>query len=232
MTPSAVASYDGSMPDPDPAFLWETEALRTVGVQGKETGRHVRPEPAATGSGWVTLREASDATGIPVATLRSWIRKKRLPSQLDQTENGDRRLVQLDRVLARADQLGREVEVVDLRRDQVTVDRAPVATSVEAPPPGTMIVPIEAWDKMLIQLGNLHEAGQQLAEARERAARAETEASFLRERLAELRSGGQADESAEVVADQDVAAPVEAPGERPSFSVYLWRSTMSRLRRS
>ena len=50
-----------------------------------------------------------------------------------------------------------------------------------------MIVPIQAWDKMLNQLGNLHEAGQQLAEARERAAKAETEASFLRERLAEMR---------------------------------------------
>ena len=40
---------------------------------------------------------------------------------------------------------------------------------------------------MLNQLGNLHEAGQQLAEARERAAKAETEALFLRERLAEMR---------------------------------------------
>jgi hypothetical protein len=40
---------------------------------------------------------------------------------------------------------------------------------------------------MLNQLGNLHEAGQKLAAARERAARAETEAQFLRERLAELR---------------------------------------------
>ncbi|NIS36487.1 MAG: hypothetical protein GWO04_44050, partial [Actinobacteria bacterium] len=59
-----------------------------------------------------------------------------------------------------------------------------------APPPGTMIVPIAAWDKMLMQLGNLHEAGQQLAEARERAAKAETEATFLRERLAEMRAAG------------------------------------------
>lgn len=237
MTPSIQGSYDGPMPDRDPAFLWETEALRTVGDQGKETGRHARPEPAAVQGGWVTLREASDATGIPVATLRSWIRKKRVPSMLDQTENGDRRLVQLDRVLARADQLGREVEVVDLRRDRVTVDRAPAPTIAEAAPPGTMIVPIEAWDKMLIQLGNLHEAGQQLAEARERAARAETEASFLRERLAELRSGTLADPpgeaTAEVAADDPaLAAPVEGTGERPSFSVYLWRSTMSRLRRT
>ena len=51
-----------------------------------------------------------------------------------------------------------------------------------------MLVPLDAWTKVLNQLGNLHEAGQQLAEARERAAKAETEAAFLRERLAELRS--------------------------------------------
>ena len=47
-----------------------------------------------------------------------------------------------------------------------TVDVEQVST----PPPGTMLVPIDAWDKMLLQLGNLHQAGQQLAEARERAA--------------------------------------------------------------
>ena len=46
---------------------------------------------------------------------------------------------------------------------------------------------LEAWDKLMDQLGNLHEAGQQLAVARERAAKAETEASFLRERLGEMR---------------------------------------------
>jgi hypothetical protein len=54
-------------------------------------------------------------------------------------------------------------------------------------PDGTMLVPIDAWNKMLNQLGNLHEAGQQLAEARERAAKAETESTFLRERLSEMR---------------------------------------------
>jgi hypothetical protein len=51
-----------------------------------------------------------------------------------------------------------------------------------------MLIPIAAWDKMLMQLGNLHEAGQQLAEARERAGKAETEALFLRERLGDLRA--------------------------------------------
>jgi uncharacterized membrane protein len=50
-----------------------------------------------------------------------------------------------------------------------------------------MLVPRDAWDRLVAQLGNLHQAGQQLAEARERAAKAETEATFLRERLAEMR---------------------------------------------
>jgi hypothetical protein len=51
-----------------------------------------------------------------------------------------------------------------------------------------VLVPLDQWTRVLNQLGNLHEAGQQIAEARERAARAETEAAFLRERLRELRA--------------------------------------------
>lgn len=52
----------------------------------------------------------------------------------------------------------------------------------------SMLVPRDAWDKLMDQLGNLHEAGMHLADARERAAKAETEATFLRERLSELRT--------------------------------------------
>ncbi len=51
-----------------------------------------------------------------------------------------------------------------------------------------MLVPRDAWDRLMDQLGNLHEAGLGLAEARERAAKAETEAVFLRERLTEIRA--------------------------------------------
>jgi hypothetical protein len=51
-----------------------------------------------------------------------------------------------------------------------------------------MLVPRDAWDRLMDQLGNLHEAGLLLAEARERAAKAETEAGFLRERLGEMRA--------------------------------------------
>jgi hypothetical protein len=82
----------------------------------------------------------------------------------------------------------------------------PFAGSSATPPDGTMIVPIAAWDKMLMQLGNLHEAGQQLAESRERAAKAETEATFLRERLGELRRELQASRS---------TPPVPAPAPEP-----------------
>jgi hypothetical protein len=51
-----------------------------------------------------------------------------------------------------------------------------------------VLVPLDQWTRVLNQLGNLHEAGQQIADARERAAKAETEAAFLRERLKELRA--------------------------------------------
>jgi hypothetical protein len=54
-------------------------------------------------------------------------------------------------------------------------------------PDDAIIVPLDSWRRMLIQLGNLHETGQQLADAKERAARAETESMFLKERLSDLR---------------------------------------------
>lgn len=57
-------------------------------------------------------------------------------------------------------------------------------------PPGegdTLPVPIDAWNRMLAQLGNLHEAGQQVASARERAAVAETKVDFLKQQLASRR---------------------------------------------
>ena len=50
-----------------------------------------------------------------------------------------------------------------------------------------LLVPIEAWENVLKQLGNLHEANQLMAESRERAAKAEAEAEFLREKLKDTR---------------------------------------------
>jgi len=59
--------------------------------------------------------------------------------------------------------------------------------NVEIPEEGNLLVPLDAWNTVLSQLGNLHEASQQMAEARERAAKAESEADFLREKLKNTR---------------------------------------------
>jgi uncharacterized coiled-coil protein SlyX len=171
----------------------------------------------------VTLREASEATGIPIGTLRKWARRESIPSHLESEGGHDLRLVKLPDVLARAEELGR-----DLEPDLST----PVEPDTPKPPPApdTMIVPIDAWNKMITQLGNLHEAGQQLAEARERAGKAETEARFLRERLAELRE--QAASSAQQAPPPDPGPPESAegaPAEQPATEPR-WRAIYRRLR--
>ena len=50
-----------------------------------------------------------------------------------------------------------------------------------------LMMPISAWEAVLGQLGNIHEASQEMAEARERAAKAEAENDFLRERIINLK---------------------------------------------
>ena len=50
-----------------------------------------------------------------------------------------------------------------------------------------MIIPISAWEAVVNQLGNIHEASQHMAEARERAAKAEAENNFLREKIVNLK---------------------------------------------
>ena len=58
---------------------------------------------------------------------------------------------------------------------------------IEVPEEGSLLVPLDAWNTVLNQLGNLHESSQLMAEARERAAKAEAEADFLREKLKNTR---------------------------------------------
>jgi hypothetical protein len=217
------------MANRDPAFLWETEALRTSSSPAPEQGR----SPVGDRPGnWMTLRQASDASGIPLSTLRNWARKGRVPTALEEFTHGTRRIVSLDAVRARARQLGQPVN----EEPAVEPQKPSIVGQDQVPPPGTMLVPIAAWDKMLIQLGNLHQAGQELAEARERAARAETEASFLRERLAELRGATMAVEPEPVGPSPapEPAAVIEARADSPRiprFSAYLWRLAVSDRRR-
>jgi len=83
---------------------------------------------------------------------------------------------------------------------------APVAPTVA--PPDSVLVPIDQWNRLLGQLGNIHEAGQQLAEARERMGRAETENDFLKERIRDLRAQLERP-------DDTPAVPVVTPEPKP-----------------
>lgn len=176
----------------DSAFLWETEVIR----ESRRSGRPGPVQPAGGEGDWMTLREASGTTGIPISTLRKWARHDSIPSFLERTPDGNLRLVSITGIRRWADSIGREIDddVTGEELTSPTEARDEIDLTVEEQdgrpevPEGSMLVPLDAWNRMLNQLGNLHEAGQQLAEARERAARAETEAQFLRERLKEMRA--------------------------------------------
>jgi hypothetical protein len=209
----------------DRTTRWETEAIRAA---SRIKSQPPRPsgKRAASPTNWVTLREAEAATSVPVNTLRKWVRKADLPSYLESDGDIALRMVDLDAVIARAGELGRTVEPhssspdpradgtshdIEGADDEDTREPEPVPSPEPSTPEGTMIVPIDAWNKMLNQLGNLHEAGQQLAQARERAAKAETEATFLRERLAEMRTAAASlDEEVEKVITIETV-PIDSP---------------------
>ena len=209
-------NYDGIVTQRDSAFLWETEALRTTGRARRSTAE--QSSRLLAGGDWLTLKEASDITGVPTNTIRKWARHDNIPSYLEKTEDGHLRIVSLEGIRLWASEVGRELQwsdededvVVDLTPEQTAEtdpDPEPQAPAAEVPE-GSMLVPLDAWNKMLNQLGNLHEAGQQLAEARERAAKAETEARFLKERLAEMRS------ELEKAREAEIQSGPEEEGER------------------
>ena len=195
----------------DPAFVWDS-------------GRPARPLPPpqprseASPDGYVTLREAEEATGVPATTIRNWARKERVPSNVEVREAGPRRMVDLQAVTERARMLGRLPEA-----------RTPPAGPA-AVPDDHVLVPMDAWEKMLLQLGNLHEAGQDLATARERAAKAETEAAFLRERIAELRE--ERDELKDAAAGPtEPPAPEQARPPAPTPATW-WDRSRAWIRRA
>ncbi|NOY54392.1 MAG: helix-turn-helix domain-containing protein [Actinobacteria bacterium] len=168
----------------DPAFVWQ------------------RPSPPPPPRGWITLEQASDLAGVPATTIRNWARKRKVSTKMD----GDVRLVLRDDVIERAHHLGHPHS----RAKQVPPAQASPPTPPEPPvPEGSMLVPVDEWRRILNQLGNLHEAGQQLADARERAAKAETEAQFLKERVRELR--GRLEDAAK----PPPAPPQPAPRPEP-----------------
>jgi len=75
----------------------------------------------------------------------------------------------------------------DIQEETPREEETPTEEVVENTGGDNLLVPIQAWENVLKQLGNLHEANQLMAESRERAAKAEAEAEFLREKLKNTR---------------------------------------------
>jgi hypothetical protein len=154
----------------DAAFIWDQPSP----PRSKPTRRDSPLPVAPPLDGRITLREAERRFGIRVSTLQSWARR----GSIDGVKDPDGQWMVTPESIAH--HLSRRAP----KATPTTTARATGPTD-----DGTaMLVPRDAWDRLMDQLGNLHEAGIYLAEARERAAKAETEATFLRERLAEMRS--------------------------------------------
>lgn len=158
----------------DPALIWDQRRPPPPRPpRGDGTG-DTSVEP--TREGRIDLKEASRRFGVSTSTLGAWARREAIDGVMSSGAGGRKWLV---------------------TPESVAHHLASRASAAPRPPPGrtaptadgsAMLVPRDAWDRLMEQLGNLHEAGLHLAEARERAARAETEAEFLRERLGEIRS--------------------------------------------
>ncbi|MDH3517465.1 MAG: hypothetical protein OEM66_00910 [Acidimicrobiia bacterium] len=108
-----------------------------------------------------------------------------------------------------------------LRRGPVRTTEQRVRKEPLQQPTDAVLVPLDEWSRLLRQLGNLHDAGQQMAEARERAARAETESEFLKERMRDLREQLTA---AKEIVDQ----PPPEPEPMPAFPEWITRRWLER----
>ncbi len=224
------------LPFMDPAFVWQSQSA---------------PPPPRS---WVPLDIAAEITGLPAKTIRNWARKQKIASRLLDDERVVLRSEVVERARTRAaaeaskqkqKQKKRSAESSKQKPKKQPAERppAPISHPSEGPPTpredgasaaqpptppvpeGSMLVPIDEWRRLLNQLGNLHEAGQQLADARERAAKAETEAQFLKERVRELRTRLEtAEEPPEpvMVPEPEPEPPIEQRDPGP-FWLYLVR---------
>jgi DNA-binding transcriptional MerR regulator len=189
----------------DAAFIWDQPTRR----------RRPRPRPA-TGDdspsldGRITLREAERRFGVRVSTLRAWARRGSIDAVKDGSEQWFVTPESIAHHLSRA--------APRASAPASTAERA--STTGPTEDGSAMLVPRDAWDRLMDQLGNLHEAGLHLAEARERAAKAETEATFLRERLGEMRS--ERDELKDLIGPPTPPTPA-APSSRSGWDDFRRR---------
>ena len=178
----------------DPAFIWDR---KTVGRPPKRAAGATKPTSTASGApqavGFgdrITVRDAEARFGLSAAKLRGLARSGEINGIMGAGPTGGRVWLltpeSIARYLSNSSTVSPEAPPSASASATVVSKTGPTADGT------AMLVPRDAWDRLMDQLGNLHDAGVQLAEARERAVKAETEATFLRERLGEMR--GERDE--------------------------------------
>lgn len=119
-------------------------------------------------------------------------------------------------------------EPVVVERDDPVPDPEPPTPDPE--PVDGVLVPVDTWTKVMDQLGNLHQAGQDLAEARERAARAETQVEFLKEQLADEKARRRKPAAPKPVAQPaPEPTPTPAPAPTPEPAVDLRVTSRARV---
>ena len=142
----------------DPTSIWERgeprarrpvpPPLPTPAAAPRLASRRLAEDrPAAPGR--IGLKEASRRYGVAVTTLRTWCRAGEVDAVMGRGPQGRQWMVAPASVAARKRRAG-------------AGGRAAAGPS---PDGNAMLVPRDAWDRLLAQLGHLHEAGQQLAEA-------------------------------------------------------------------
>ena len=116
-------------------------------------------------------------------------------------------------------------ETVVLERDEPTTEPEPEPAPTAAPAPAEgVLVPLDTWTKVMDQLGNLHQAGQDLATARERAARAETQVEFLKQQLADEKAKRRKPPT-----PKPVVEPTPPPAPTPEPAVDLRAVSRARV---
>ena len=142
-----------------------------------KTNKPKTSSSAKAGPQWVPLAEAAERAGVNASTLRNWARNGKVESRTANGSGGPRRLVRLEEVMARAS--GDSAPRAGATGDDASSDDAKKRTASIEEELGAQLVPVmKALPDMI----------RELAEARERAGRAEAKAEFLNDQLAELRS--------------------------------------------
>lgn len=188
---------------PDAAFTWDQRPPRPPRQEPAAAEQASESAPAVGGR--ITLREAEHRFGVSVNTLRNWARDGDVDAVKASGPNGRQWMVTAESVAHRL--AHRAGGPPPAPREGAT---GPIADG------SAMLVPRDAWDRLMDQLGNIHESGLLLAEARERAAKAETEAGFLRERLGELRAERDA------LKGQGPPPPTTDPSPAPARPPKAW----------